>query len=69
MADTTPTFLTIEEVAELLRLSERHVYALARKGELPGAIKLGNRWRIHRGVLIAWMKAEATVPQRTKGAA
>jgi excisionase family DNA binding protein len=55
---TTPIFLTIEEVAELLRLSERSVYNLARGGRLAGAVKVGNQWRVDRGALMAWVKEE-----------
>jgi excisionase family DNA binding protein len=38
------SFLTASEVAELLRLNVETVYALAQKGELPGA-KIGGQWR------------------------
>jgi excisionase family DNA binding protein len=52
VADPQSTFMTIEEVAELLRLSERSVYGLARKGELPGAVKVGRSWRVERATLM-----------------
>lgn len=39
-------YLTIEEVAEILRVNKRTVYRLAVKGEIP-AIKLGKSWRIN----------------------
>lgn len=56
MSDSnTPIFLTIEEVAELLRLSERSVYSMARSGKLPGAAKVGQKWRVNRAALLAWM--------------
>jgi excisionase family DNA binding protein len=38
-------FLTLSEVAELLRVSPMTVYRMARKGEIPGAFRLGHRWR------------------------
>ena len=38
-------FLTLSEVAELLRVSPVTVYRMARKGEVPGAFRLGHRWR------------------------
>ena len=40
-------FLTIEEVAKLLRVAEATVYRMARKGEIP-AIRFGKAWRIKR---------------------
>ena len=48
MADD-PRFLTLADVAEVLNTSSAQVYALVRRGELPG-IKLGGRgqWRVER---------------------
>jgi len=37
----TDIFLTIEEAAELLRISPRSAYTLAREGRLAGAVKVG----------------------------
>ena len=50
-------FLTISEVARLVRLSEKSVYKLAQAGRLPGAAKVGNQWRVNREELLAWLKA------------
>jgi len=36
--------LTIGEAAAALGVSSRHAYALAERGQLPGALKLGGRW-------------------------
>ena len=54
------TFMTIPEVAQLLRISERSAYRLAREGRLAGAVKLGNQWRVDRETLDAWVKQEGT---------
>lgn len=40
-------FLTIEEVAKLLRVAEATVYRMARKGEIP-AVRFGKAWRVKR---------------------
>ena len=50
------TFLTIEEAADLLRISPRSAYTLAREGRLEGAVKVGNQWRVNREALVAWSK-------------
>ena len=50
-------YLNIQEVAELLRLSERSVYDLVRNNRLPGAAKVGGSWRIKRTVLDEWLTA------------
>jgi excisionase family DNA binding protein len=44
---TTPRFLTLADVAEVLNTSSAQVYALVRRGDLP-AIKIGGRgqWRV-----------------------
>ena len=63
----TETFMTIEEVAELLRISSRSVYNMAQTGELPGAIKIGNQWRINRELLMEWTMEQATkAPDKSK---
>ena len=49
--------LTIKEVATLLKISERTVYAMAKEGRLPGAVKVGGSWRVLRSKLMAWLEA------------
>ncbi len=46
--------LTIKEVAALLKLAEKTVYAMANAGELP-AFKIRGQWRIRRAQLDRWM--------------
>ncbi len=46
--------MTIEEVAEYLRVSERTVDDWAQKGQLPGA-KLGATWRFKRSDVEGWV--------------
>jgi len=57
--DTPPTFLTIPECCHLLRLSERSVYDMARNGRLPGAVKVGGKWRVERAVLMTSLREQA----------
>lgn len=46
--------LTIEEVAEYLRVSERTVYDWAQKGEIPCG-KIGTSWRFKRDEIQKWV--------------
>jgi excisionase family DNA binding protein len=46
-------YLTVPQVAELLQLSEKTVYRLAQRGELPG-FKAGGSWRFRRTDIDAW---------------
>ncbi|NOK58223.1 MAG: hypothetical protein GFH27_549279n29 [Chloroflexi bacterium AL-W] len=40
--------LTVEDIAPVLRITERTANDLARRGELPGTIKVGKVWRFKR---------------------
>ncbi len=51
--------LTVDEVAEYLRLNRETVLRKARKGEIP-AIKMGYRsYRFQRNQIDEWLKAKA----------
>lgn len=41
-----PYVVSVPEAAQLLGISKNLAYDLARRGELPGAFKLGRRWRV-----------------------
>lgn len=49
--------LTIKEVAALLKLAEKTVYAMAAAREVP-AFKIRGQWRIKRAELDQWMDAQ-----------
>jgi len=48
------TILTIEEVAQYLRVSERTVYEWAQKGEIPAG-KIGTVWRFKKSDIVRWV--------------
>lgn len=48
---------TIKEVATLLKLAEKTVYAMAQAGEVP-AFKIRGQWRIKRSELERWIDAQ-----------
>ncbi|HSI94350.1 MAG TPA: helix-turn-helix domain-containing protein [Jiangellaceae bacterium] len=52
MAQNTPRFLQLSDVAEVLNISSAQVYALVRRGDLD-AIKIGGRgqWRVEASAL------------------
>jgi len=52
-----PEYMTIKETAALLRLGERAVYDMLRRGRIPGAAKAGGKWRVDRAKVIGWMEA------------
>ena len=47
--------LTIQELAEYLKLSLTSAYKLAQRGKIPGQ-KVGRHWRFHRDAIDKWLK-------------
>ena len=50
-------FLTLKDVAELLKLSEKTVYRMAKARDLPG-FKAGGQWRFHRADIDRWAEEQ-----------
>jgi excisionase family DNA binding protein len=48
------TMLTVQEVAEYLRMSEAKVYRLVKEGRLP-VIHIGRAWRFRKDLLDQWL--------------
>lgn len=49
-----PDVLTLKQLAEHLQLSERTIYRLLGRGQLPG-FKVGGHWRFRRAVVDYWL--------------
>ena len=49
------TWMTLEEIAQYLKVSKDSIYRLAQKGEIP-ASKIGNLWRFKKDEVDEWMK-------------
>lgn len=59
-----PPVLTVNELADLLRVNRKTVYASIRAGEIPGVRKVRGRIRIHRDVVLRWLsEGQASVPR------
>ncbi|HEX3519419.1 MAG TPA: helix-turn-helix domain-containing protein [Solirubrobacteraceae bacterium] len=52
-----PEVLTLEETAELLRLSAEAVRAIAEAGELPGR-EVDGQWRFSRSAILSWLSGQ-----------
>lgn len=59
----TDEALSIKQIADLLKLSERTVYRLANKGEIPG-FRVGNSWRFKRSLVEEWMDQRTEMTRR-----
>lgn len=46
--------LTIAEVAKILKLSDKSVYALVKKGTIP-SFKLGSQYRVTESIFNQWL--------------
>lgn len=60
----TDEVLTIKDVAAILKLAEKTVYAMANEGELP-AFKVRGQWRIRKVDFDRWMEAQAKAAAST----
>ena len=60
MQRTEARTVTIPEAARLLGLSREGAYRLAKRGELPGAIRLGGRIVVSREVLERLLAGKGT---------
>ena len=55
--------LTIDELAEYLKISKSTLYKLAQEGVLPGQ-KVGKHWRFHKDAIDDWLarRTDSTRP-------
>jgi len=50
--------MTIREVADFLRLTEKTAYRLASEGKIPG-FKVGGSWRFQRAEIENWIAEQS----------
>lgn len=58
MAAKRDEILTMDDLAEYLKISKSTLYKLAQANKLPGQ-KIGKRWRFHKEAVDAWVKRKA----------
>jgi excisionase family DNA binding protein len=51
-----PPVLTVDEVAELMRVDRKTAYAAIAQGDVPGVCRLGRCIRVSRDVLLRWLQ-------------
>lgn len=57
--------LTIDELAEYLKISKSTLYKLAQEGAVPGQ-KVGRHWRFHREAVDQWLRKEPTATTKNQ---
>lgn len=50
-----PPVLTVEEVADLMRIDRKTAYAAIAEGAVPGVRRVGRCIRVSRDVLLQWL--------------
>lgn len=55
--------MTVREVAEYLKLTEKTAYRLAAAGKLPG-FKVGGSWRFRRSDVEVWIETQKELVKR-----
>jgi len=61
-------WLTIDELADYLKMGRTKLYRMAQKADIP-ASKVGNQWRFDREEIDDWMKSQrlAAASRNSKG--
>ncbi|WP_332751177.1 methylation-associated defense system helix-turn-helix domain-containing protein MAD1 [Hydrogenophaga sp.] len=58
--------LTIKEVADYLKVTERTIYRLAAAKQIP-AFKVGGSWRFARADIDSWIRQQSGSPSASNG--
>ncbi|MBI1368227.1 MAG: helix-turn-helix domain-containing protein [Planctomycetes bacterium] len=61
MAAKHGEIMTMDELAEYLKISKSTLYKLAVENKLPGT-KIGKRWRFHKDAIDEWVKRGSGAP-------
>jgi excisionase family DNA binding protein len=62
LSSTDSEILTIKDVAEYLKVTERTIYRLAAAKKIPG-FKVGGMWRFRQADIDGWIAAQADKPE------
>jgi excisionase family DNA binding protein len=61
VAAGAPAVLSVDEAAALLRVNRKTLYEAVRRGQVPGARRIGRLLRLDRETLVAWMRCQGNV--------
>jgi excisionase family DNA binding protein len=54
-------WLTIDELADYLKVSKETIYKMAKANKLPSS-KIGNQWRFNRQIIDQWLVSQTNFP-------
>ncbi len=66
-SDCAPAVLTVDELAGLLRVNRKTVYEALARGEIPGARRIGGRYRVLRDAVLRWLADGQGRAPRSRG--
>ncbi|MGA7701943.1 MAG: helix-turn-helix domain-containing protein [Thermoguttaceae bacterium] len=64
-ANRASSVLTIDELAEYLKISKSTLYKLAQEGSIPSQ-KVGKHWRFHKDAVDEWLRQRGPVTPSPK---
>lgn len=65
-ASAPPRYLTVREVAALLRATPKAIYTRIERGQLPGVVRVSRRVLIDFAILSAWLESLREPPRPPK---
>ena len=65
MSKKPPDVMTLNEVAEYLRIPRSTTYKLAQEGKIPGQ-KVGRHWRFHKAAIENWLGYSQPADEQTQ---
>lgn len=61
----TDDVMTIDELANYLKVAKSSLYRLAQNGRMPGK-KVGKHWRFHKGLIDRWLADGGDTSAKTR---
>ena len=65
-AQSLPMLLTVDDVAQLLRTTNRAIYAMIERRQLPGVVRIGRRVLLRSADLLDWLNQKSAPSQRSE---
>jgi len=64
--EALPVLMTVDDVAQLLRTSNRAIYAMIERRQLPGIVRIGRRVLFRTADLLDWLHQKSAPSHRSE---
>lgn len=61
-----PILLTVADAAQLLRTTDRAIYAMVERRQIPGLVRIGRRVLFRSADLLDWLNQKSAPSQRSE---